>query len=64
MACRNPALSRLKLNREQPTAHVALLAAHGKNGPHGPRPVESECARVILKVIFTVCAHDLVSLCN
>ena len=54
MACRKTALSLQKLNIEQPTAHVALLAAPGRNGLRGPHPVGWERARVVLKVIYNI----------
>lgn len=47
MGYRSPALNLQKVNIKQPTAHVALLAANGKNGHRGPQLVVSEHARVI-----------------
>ena len=47
MDYRCPVLNLQKLNREQRTAHVALLAANGKNGQRGLQVVVSERAHVI-----------------
>ena len=47
MDYRSPVRSLQKLNREQRTAHVALLAADGKNGPRGQQVVVLERAHVI-----------------
>ena len=43
----SPVLNLQKLNTEQRTAHVALLAANGKNGHRGLQAVVLERACVI-----------------
>lgn len=53
MGYHSPVLSLQNLNTEQPTAHVALSPANGKNGHHGPQPVVLEHARAISKVTDT-----------